>query len=46
MGKNHGKKKRTEYAKRVSLMAKLDNQLRLSAEEQKKKKDKNNKNGE
>ncbi len=41
MGKNKGKRgKRTEYAKWESIMAKLDNELRKQAAEQKKNADK------
>lgn len=41
MGKNKGKRgKRTEYARWESIMAKLDNELRKQAAEQKKNADK------
>lgn len=41
MGKNKGKKgKRTEYERLESIMAKLDNQLKKEAAEQKKNADK------
>lgn len=41
MGKNKGKRgKRTEYARWESIMAKLDNELKKQAAEQKKNADK------